>query len=151
MLNEEKIRFMTKAAAFEAREEKKALAMNKYFQGDYISLKLIGAGIAFTLAFFLVAGCWVFCQMDDLIENIQGMDLAAVGRGIFLLYMALLGIFLVIHYVVYSVRYHNNQRKLSMYYKILKRISHIYQKEFKSRSDVPAAEGVERNDHFTGI
>ncbi len=40
MLNEEKIRLMTKAASYEAGEGKKALAMNKYFRGDYISINL---------------------------------------------------------------------------------------------------------------
>ena len=41
MLNEEKIRLMTKAASFESGEGKKALEMNRFYKGDYISLHLI--------------------------------------------------------------------------------------------------------------
>ena len=50
MLNEEKIRLMTKAASFEAGEGKKALSMNKFFQGDYISIQLIWAWLSYTVA-----------------------------------------------------------------------------------------------------
>ena len=43
MVNEEKVRLMAKAASFEAGEGKQALSMNRFFRGDYISLRLIGA------------------------------------------------------------------------------------------------------------
>ncbi|MBD9157274.1 MAG: hypothetical protein EGQ17_03170 [Lachnospiraceae bacterium] len=96
MLNEEKIRLMTKAASFEAGEGKKALEMNRFYKGDYLSIHLIGAWISYTVAFCLCVGLWAFYKMEYLMTNLHKMDLAAFGKGLALLYLALLGIYLVI-------------------------------------------------------
>lgn len=93
MLNEEKIRLMTKAASFEAGEGKKALSMNKFFQGDYISIQLIWAWLSYTVAFCLCVALWVFYKMEYLMTNINKLDLAAMGKGLALLYLGLLGVF----------------------------------------------------------
>ena len=82
MVNEEKVRLMAKAASFEAGEGKQALSMNRFFRGDYISLRLIGAWISFTAAFCLCVGLWAFYRMEYLMSNINRLDLPAMGRGL---------------------------------------------------------------------
>ena len=64
MLNEEKIRLMTKAASFEAGEGKKALEMNRFYKGDYLTIHLIGAWISYTVAFCLCVGLWAFIKWN---------------------------------------------------------------------------------------
>ena len=132
MLNEEKIRLMTKAASYEAGEGKKALAMNKYFRGDYISINLIGSWISFTIAFAVCVGVWAFYHMEDLMENINTMDLPALGKHFVFLYLGLLAVYQVINYVIYHIRYQKNRKMLAAYQQLLKQISHIYQMESKS-------------------
>ena len=139
MLNEEKIRLMTNAAAFESGEGKKALETNRFFRGDYISLHLIGAWVSYTVAFMLCVGLWIFYKMEYLMTNLHKMDLASFGRGLVLLYVTLLGIYLIIQYVVYSRRYQENRKKLAVYNHILKRISDIYQSESGSTSTTEGA------------
>lgn len=151
MVNEEKIRLMAKASSFEAGEGRKALAMNKFFQGDYISLNMIGAGISFTAAFILCVGLWAFYKMEYLMVNIHKMNLPAMGRGLVLLYLSLLGIFLVIHYAVYHSRYQKNRKNLAAYNHILKELSHIYQTESRSGSGDQALGGAKDDEDFTGI
>ena len=140
MLNEEKIRLMTKAASFEAGEGKKALEMNRFYKGDYLSIHLIGAWISYTVAFCLCVGLWAFYKMEYLMTNLHKMDLAAFGKGLALLYLALLGIYLVIQYVVYYNRYQENRKKLAAYNHILKRISGIYESETSGSTNM--AEGA---------
>lgn len=129
MLNEEKIRLMTKAASFEAGEGKKALQMNRFFKGDYISMQLLGAWVSYTVAFCLCVGLWAFYKMEYLMTNIHKMNLPAMGKGLVLLYLGLLGIYLIIQYVVSYNRYQENKKKLTQYNHILKKISRIYQTE----------------------
>jgi len=131
MLNEEKIRLMTKAASYEAGEGKKALAMNKYFRGDYISINLIGSWISFTIAFAVCVGVCAFYHMEDLMEKINTMDLPGLGKHFVFLYLGLLAVYQLIHYVIYHIRYQKNRRSLAAYNQILKQISHIYQTESK--------------------
>lgn len=151
MLNEEKIRLMTKAASFETGEGKEALAMNRYFRGDYISLQLIFAWISYTIAFALCVGLWAFYNMEYLMTNLHKMDLPAMGKRFGFLYLGLLGVFLVIHYVVYHLRYQKNKRNLAVYHQILKRIAHMYQTESRNGSSDFTTGGTERDDDFTGI
>jgi len=134
MLNEEKIRLMTKAAAYEAGEGKKTLAMNKYFRGDYISINLIMSWISFTIAFAVCVAVWAIYNMEDLMENLNTMDLPALGKHFIFLYLGLLAVYQLIHYVIYSVRYQKNRKSLAVYHQILKQISHSYQMESKGSS-----------------
>lgn len=134
MLNEEKIRLMTKAASYEAGEGKKALAMNKYFRGDYISINLLASWISFTIAFCICVGAWAFYHMEDLMENINTMDLPEMGKQLVFLYLGLLAVYQLIHYVIYHIRYQKNRKSLAAYNQILKQISHIYDTESKSGS-----------------
>ena len=151
MVNEEKVRLMAKAASFEAGEGKQALSMNRFFRGDYISLRLIGAWISFTAAFCLCVGLWAFYRMEYLMSNINRLDLPAMGRGLAVLYLSLLGIFLVIHYAVYYNRYQQNRRRLAAYNHILKQLSHIYQTESRSGGSGLTSERAEEDEDFTGI
>ena len=54
MLNEERIKLMTKMAAYEADEGKKNVAIGNYFRGDYIGLQVIKSIISATIAFVIV-------------------------------------------------------------------------------------------------
>ncbi len=135
MLNEEKIRLMTKAAAYEAGEGKKTLAMNKYFRGDYISINLIMSWISFTIAFAVCVAGWALYNMEDLMENINTVDLPALGKHFVVLYLGLLAVYQLIHYVIYSIRYQKNRKSLAVYHQILRQISRSYQMESKGSSD----------------
>ena len=135
MLNEEKIRLMTKAAVFEAGEGKRALAMNKYFRGDYISINLLASWFSFTIAFAICVAAWAFYHMEDLMEQINTMDLPARGMQFIFLYLGLLAVYQLVHYVIFHIRYQKNRRSLAAYQQILKQISHIYQAESRGSND----------------
>ena len=54
MLNEERIRLMTKMASYEANEGKKNVSIGSYFRGDYIGLQVIKSVISGTIGFFII-------------------------------------------------------------------------------------------------
>ena len=58
MLNEEKVKHMTKAAAYENGPEKKNIGISDYFRGDYLGLQLVKSGIAYTVAFVILIAMW---------------------------------------------------------------------------------------------
>ena len=151
MVNEEKVRLMAKAASFETGEGKQALSMNRFFRGDFISLRLIGAWVAYTVAFCLCVALWAFYRMEYLMSNINRLDLPAMGRGLALLYLSLLGIFLLINYVVFYRRYQQNRKILVAYNHILKQLSHIYQTESRSGGGELTSEGAKEDEDFTGV
>lgn len=151
MLNEAKIRLMTKAAAYETHEGKKTIPVNHYFKGDYISINLIWSLISYTLAYVLCVGLWVFYQMEYLMANIHMMDLPALGKRLAIIYVVGLVVYLVITLVYYSWKYKKSRKSLARYYQILKRISAIYDAEGKAGSVNRTTGGNARHDDVTGI
>ena len=64
MLNEEKIRWMTKASIYEKRQGRIDLGRNEYFMGDYVRLHLLKNGISLTIAYILLAGLYAVYKID---------------------------------------------------------------------------------------
>ena len=95
---------------------------------------LIASWISFTIAFGICVGAWVFYHMEDLMENINTVDLPDMGKQLVFLYLGLLAVYQLVHYVIYHIRYQKNRKSLATYNQILKQISHIYQTESKSGS-----------------
>ena len=126
MINENKVRLMTKAAVFEKHEGKKALSANRMFRGDYIGIHLIGAWFCYTIAFALCLALWAFYKVEYFMENINQIDFVSMGKGLGTLYVSILGIYLVINYIVFHLRYRKYREGLARYNHILKRLSHMY-------------------------
>ena len=75
MLNEERIKLMTKMAAYEADEGKKNVAIGNYFRGDYIGLQVIKSIISATIAFVIVFGLFVFYDFEVFMNEIYKKDM----------------------------------------------------------------------------
>ena len=115
MLNEEKIRLMTKLALYEEKNGKKALSANKYFRNDYISINMINTVLTVSFAYLLGLVLWVVYKVDYFMREITNIDLIALGKQVLIIYVIVLIIFLFISYVVYSVRYRNMKTENRVY------------------------------------
>ena len=117
MLNEERIKLMTKMAAYEADEGKKNVAIGNYFRGDYIGLQVIKSIISATIAFVIVFGLFVFYDFEVFMSDIYKMDLLGFGRTV------------ITAYLIYTYRYAKARKSLKMYYNNLKKLAYLYDKE----------------------
>ena len=59
MLNEERIKLMTKMASYEANEGKKNVSIGSYFRGDYIGLQVVKSVLNATVAFLIVFAMFI--------------------------------------------------------------------------------------------
>ena len=59
MLNEKRIRLMTKAAEFEQKEGREAFRINDYFREDYVTFHMVKAWIRGTAAWLILAVLWM--------------------------------------------------------------------------------------------
>ncbi|MCI8669032.1 MAG: hypothetical protein HFI34_05870 [Lachnospiraceae bacterium] len=135
MLNEEKIRLMTKLALYEEKKGKKALSANKYFRNDYISINMINTVLTVSFAYLLGLVLWVVYKVDYFMQEITNIDLIALGKQVLLIYVIVLIIFLFISYVVYSVRYRNMKIENREYADNLKELYLMYKREEKHKNE----------------
>lgn len=129
MLNEERIKLMTKMAAYEANEGKKNVAIGNYFRGDYIGLQVIKSIISATIAFVIVFGLFVFYDFEVFMSDIYKMDLLGFGRTVITAYLIFVAVYALISYMIYTYRYAKARKSLKMYYNNLKKLAYLYDKE----------------------
>ena len=126
MLSQERIKLMTKMAAYEENEGKKYMSIGSYFRSDYMGMQVIRSVICGTLAFFLLAGLYVYYHFETMMQDIYKMDLLLLGRRVLFYYIVFIAAYSVITYVVYSFRYSRAKRSLKHYYYHLKQLAAIY-------------------------
>lgn len=129
MISKERVRHMTKLAAFEEREGKKYHKMTQYFRRDYVGLELIKSFFTGTLAFGLMLMVWVVCGAESLMANINHMNLVVFGTELLIWYLAFLAVYLIATYVIYNIRYTRGRKKIRLFYNRLKKVSRLYESE----------------------
>lgn len=129
MVNEDKIKLMTKLAVYEQGEGKKTLPVMQYFQGDYIVFNVIKTFISITVAYGIILLMACVLGNQYLMENIHKMSIEQlVGRAVFG-YILVLAVYLTVALVVYAKRYSEAKRSAKKYYNQLKKLSSYYDKE----------------------
>lgn len=131
MLNEDKVKLMTKMAIYEKHSGKKAMKMTKYFRGDYVSWNMIKTAVSVTIAYMLIAGGWVLYHLEYFIENLYTLDLADLIRRMLVYYIAALAGYMILSYIIYTIRYSNAMRKLKHFRSSLKKVKQMSAEEAK--------------------
>ena len=131
MLNEERIKLMTKMACYEANEGKKNVAIGNYFRGDYIGLQVIKSILSATIAFVILFAMFIFYDFEIFMTDIYKMDLFQFAKSVIIDYLIFTGVYAVISYGVYTYRYTRAKKSLKMYYNNLKRLAYLYDRENK--------------------
>lgn len=133
MLNEERIKLMTKMACYEENEGKKNVAIGNYFRGDYIALQVIKSIVSATVAFIIVFAMFIFYDFEVFMADIYKMDLLQFGKTVIIAYLIFTAVYACISYGVYTYRYTKARRSLKIYYNNLKKLAYLYDREKKNR------------------
>lgn len=131
MLNEERIKLMTKMAAYEENEGRKNMATGSYFRGDYIELQILKSVFSATVAYLVLFGMFIYYDFEVFMQNIYKMDLIEFGKNILLYYFIFVVSYAVISYIVYSYRYSKAKKSLKRYFYNLRQLAALYDLESK--------------------
>ena len=113
-------------ASYEANEGKKNVAIGSYFRGDYIGWQVLKSIISATIAFVVVFGMYIYYDFEVFMLDIYKMDVLAFVKRILSMYLWTTGIYAVIAFVVYAVRYSRAMRSLKLYHMNLRRLMNMY-------------------------
>lgn len=126
MVNEERVKLMTRMAAYEEGDHKKNKNIVCFFRSDYISLQLMKAFIANSIAFAILFGLYVLYDFEIFMKEIYQMDLFGFIRSVLIIYVIYILILAVITYVVSLYRYNRALQNTKLYYLNLKKLSKLY-------------------------
>lgn len=128
MVNEERMKVMTRLAIYEKNEGKETFPICRYYRGDYISVHLMKTGFRVTVAYICLLSAWACYSSDYLLNNIHKMNLVDLGTKIVASYLGLLFLYLIITYIAVSVKYHRSRKSLDKYRAGLKELQSQYEK-----------------------
>lgn len=131
MLNEERIRLMTKLTIYEEGEGKKIIPMSHFYRSDFISRAIMKSFIIGTMLYGIFLGLWFVYQMENLKGILIGSNIKIVIFQGVIGYICFLGIYLMITYLVASVTYSRGKKSLKKYQSILKKVEKMHDREGK--------------------
>jgi uncharacterized membrane protein len=126
MLNQEKIILMTKLTSYEEHEGKKNVAIGSYFRSDYIGWQVLKSIISATIAFVVVFAMYIFYDFEIFMTDIYKMDLMEFAKHVLFLYLGIVGVYAVISYIIYTIRYSRAKKSLKLYYMNLRKLAAMY-------------------------
>ena len=144
MINEEKVKIMTKIAMYEQGKGRRYLPVSKYYRSDYIGLALIKNFFLVTIWYALAIAAVAVYFGEYLMENIHKMNLVSMGIYIIVGYAVVLVVYSVLTYIQYSVRYYKAKKSVREYYSQLTELSKIYVREEKKAAGRGTAGGYRK-------
>ncbi len=132
MLDEKRIRQMTKLAFFEKEEEKNALRIGRYFRSDYIGKELLKNFFQASIGYVLVVAVMAFYHIEWLVDEIDTVDLQVAAGCLIASYLCFLAVYSIAVYVISTICYQRAQKKLKGYGKELDELQRMYDEQKKS-------------------
>lgn len=129
MIHEERLRPMVKMAMFDKNEGRACKPMIQYARTDYISMQLLRSFVAGSIAFAILCVMWVLYDMAELMQMLNGAYIFDLITDIAIRYGIFMIVYLIATYIVYQVRYTHRRKMVKRYYKNLKNINRIYERE----------------------
>ena len=117
MLNEDKIRIMSRCAMYEKGKGKEDIRIHHYFQSDYIRLNTLKTLIGVTFCFVLCFGLYLMLNAEYYMDNIITLDLMSFGKEILIIYGIVLIIFALISILFYGWKYSDARKRVVEYEK----------------------------------
>ena len=125
MINERKVRLMTKTAIYEQGKGREDMKMNTYSGSDYVRFNmfksLIGATITAVLIFILFA----VYEMEQIMNDVMRMDYLKLGKQALTIYIIVLAVYAIASFFVYQQRYAKAEKRLKKYKMNLQKIESI--------------------------
>lgn len=129
MLNNDKIRLMTKLALYESKTGKEDIRLSKYYKTDYVRYQVIKSIISATIGYVLILALIMLYKSEYLIKNAVKLDYKTIGLYVLGFYIIIVAIYGLSSIVIYSRKYDLSRKKLGRYYKLLKRLEKMYSDE----------------------
>lgn len=134
LINQERVREMTKLAAYESRDGKKYRPVTRYFRSDFVGKHLLKGFIAGTFAFCLMLALWIVCHLEALAATINQTDWMEAGVAVLIRYVVFMLVYLVGIDIYANLFYEAGKRSTRWYLRHLKRLDRFY-KEQENRYD----------------
>ncbi len=139
VLDEKKIRIMTRLALSEEKYGKENFNISRYYRSDYIRYSLLKTVLSVTVGYILILGMAALYHAEYLIANAVKLDYKEMGLYVLGIYLALLIVYSGITVVIAAVKYARASRFEKKYGNVLGILRKLYENGVE-----PKREGLEK-------
>lgn len=125
MLDQEKVKLMTKLAIYEKNSGKEDLKKMEYFKSDFISFNNFKMQISVTLALFFIFGIEFSKIILDHIANITEFNFVALGIKYLTIWIGFMIVYTIISTINNRIDYSKSKKRIDEYEKMLKNLEKI--------------------------
>lgn len=126
MVSEERVLLMTRMAAQADRLRDGGARINQFYRGDYVGFQIVKSVVCATIVYCVLLGAYAVFRFNELLQEFyDGAGMESV-RIYVLWYLVVIAVYVVISYVVYSVRFNRSRSEMRKYYSNLKKLEHTY-------------------------
>ena len=115
MINKRKVRLMTSTAMYEKLECSNDINKPKYYNSDYVGLHMWTTAIAVTIAYIIIIMLVMSCNFEFIINNLTNMNYTVLTVMLIMIYAAMMTVFMIIAYFIYSYRYVESENGIRIY------------------------------------
>lgn len=132
---------MTRLAVSEKEQKKQLRVSREYFRGDYIGAHLIRNFFCATAAFLIGLLLWFLLALDTVVEHLSVLDVEGPARQILICYGVTVGIYLLLTWIVCSVRWHRAGKVRDGYRRTLQSLEREYARKGRRIDRTPEPKG----------
>ena len=90
---------------------------------------ILTAVICGSLSYALILGLYIYYNFETFMGSMYDMDILQFARDIMIRYAWFVGIYVLITYIVCTIRYNISRRSLKKYFRNLKVLKRMYDKQ----------------------
>ena len=126
MVNEDRVILMTRMAVQAEKAKGGDARINRFYRGDYVGFEIVKSVVCATIVYCILLGAYAVFRFNELLQDFyDGAGMESV-RIYVLWYLVVIAVYVVISYVVYSVRFSRSRSEMRKYYSNLKKLEHTY-------------------------
>lgn len=126
MLDEKKVKLMTRLAFYEETQGKEDFKISAYYRKDYVSLHMLCSFIWVTIGYVCIVALAVLAGLDSLLGNMSMAVIVLIGGMAIVGWLAVVIIYMMITSHIYNEKHKNSRQRVKKYNHDLTRLLKMY-------------------------
>lgn len=129
MINEERVRVMSRLARYQEGPGKQDLEIASHYRGDYIGIALIKNFFLVSIGYVGVVFFLIAYYLESILEQVQNINLMILLIEVVLGYAVVLVVYSAITYIICTIKYDRAKKSVQKYYQELGELDKLYIRE----------------------
>ncbi|MEF9941664.1 MAG: hypothetical protein RSA90_05225 [Lachnospiraceae bacterium] len=129
MLNEERVKLMTKLALYEEGQGKEDIDVSAYYRKDYSSFHTLVAVLWITVGYVIAVGLGVVAFMGKLMNHFTLKVIIMLAVGIIIGYLIMIITYVIVCSKIYQNQHTQARQRVKLFNRELTQLNKLYERE----------------------